>query len=519
MVCRRARATLSSLQLPKAVRRVIVRSPKCQVALWHHHTQTVAPPPTPVSMGTFALSCVLLELPSRVCSYARMGLGLAPLVVRHHRAYPHLPALRHRHRSRHHRLRFHHCRPHRRRPHHTWSATSLQNSIRRCFLVFSRHAAYHRDTSGPSHGHTRHGDQCLHNAPGCRGSHPATGKWPCDKTVASGELFYAFNDTSNAADTGYGVDRSLIIYFVQDFVGDVYLVMTAGMAGSLGGSLVMNVTSTGLAGSAIQLIRSDAAGDAIWDSTDGTGRFAWDWNHGSAWGCSWSHSQHGFSMTFKASSWKNVAAVRLASFDPTTNDISFVSIDTADALGDEKLLKLNGHSCTNFCQLQSSCGECTASQFCRWCGATSRCLSNADISDGNAVCPSDYTQPLNSCNVCLQQMTASPVCRHQAVDSYLIKLRQRIRRAFAYRVHQLQLQVYLVASLMGRVRSVKRCVLQSTAVNGMVNGWPDEMAPCEKKKDFIVFTSPLYRTPVAVSRSAKRHSIICARIDSHYDHP
>ena len=170
----------------------------------------------------------------------------------------------------------------------------------------------------------------------------------------------------------------------------------------------MNVTSTGLAGSAIQLIRSDAAGDAIWDSTDGTGRFAWDWNHGSARGAVLGPiPSTGFSMTFKASSWKNVATVRLASFDPTTNDISFVSIDTADALGDEKLLKVNGHSCTNFCQLQSSCGECTASQFCGWCGATSRCLSNADISDGNAVCPSDYTQPLNSCNVCLQQMTAS----------------------------------------------------------------------------------------------------------------
>ena len=241
---------------------------------------------------------------------------------------------------------------------------------------------------------------------------PATGVWHdsgCGTAVPGGDLFYAYNFPVRAsANTGYDFTRTLGMYFVQDAAGSVYLVLTVGKRHSVSGKLTMYATSTGLAGTSARMIRSDDRNEAKWDAAAGTGTFKWRWasccGDGAVLG---PLPSNGFTLSLTASEWQNVDTVRLASYNHASQSLDFVSVDTATAFGLGNTLRVSGFTCGAYCATFASCGECTASDWCGWCGATSRCLSAAQVSAYSAMCPGDYSAESTCCDVCSSQVTAA----------------------------------------------------------------------------------------------------------------
>lgn len=235
---------------------------------------------------------------------------------------------------------------------------------------------------------------------------PATGTWHqtgcgASRTVNGGDLFYAYNFPQSATgNTGYLYSHTLGVYFVQDAAGDVYFVTTIGKPNTVRGSMQLYATSTGLAGGSTRIVRSDDRREAEWNSQSGTGAFQWRWGRccgdGAVLG---PMPSTGFSMTFTSDAWSNVGTVRLASYSSTTSTLSFESVSTGVAFGSGRGLRVRGFTCEDFCATLQSCGECTASEFCGWCGATSTCMSSS------TRCPAAYTPPLTCCAECTQQST------------------------------------------------------------------------------------------------------------------
>ena len=243
---------------------------------------------------------------------------------------------------------------------------------------------------------------------------PALGKYQkgpnksC-KNVEGGDLFYAYNFPAGAtANTGYLFTKTLAVYFVQDDLGASYLVLTIGKPNTVNGAMNLTATSTGLIGTGIRMIRSDDGKECKWDAASGTGTFSWKWGDCCGDGAVLGPiPSTGFSVTFSAPYWQKVDTVRLASYSATATDLTFVSLDTAAAFGDGRSVRVSGFTCADFCASLSTCGDCTASEYCGWCGATGKCVSDTDVSGGGIACASDYTPPLTCCAVCQQQPTAA----------------------------------------------------------------------------------------------------------------
>ena len=247
---------------------------------------------------------------------------------------------------------------------------------------------------------------------------PAAGTWHdagCHAQVSGGDLFYASNFPQRAAaNVGYTHERALAIYFVRDAAGDMFLALTAGSPQTVGGRLVMNVTSSGLAGSNAAIIRSDEQHESTWNAADGTGSLSWRWESCCGDGLVLGPMPTAnFSLRLHASEWRGLESVRLASYDDNARDLEFVNISTPDAFGAGSTVKVTGLTCTGFCESLVSCGECTATALCGWCGATSTCLSSAAISSGNTTCAASYTPPLTCCDECSSQLSATECLSRQ----------------------------------------------------------------------------------------------------------
>ena len=118
-----------------------------------------------------------------------------------------------------------------------------------------------------------------------------------------------------------------------------------------------------------------------------------------------------FSLTFSSGFWESVTSVKLASYNTSSRDLDFLSLDTATAFGDGSSLRLTGYTCGDFCATLHSCGECTTSEYCGWCGSTGTCLSHSAREaalDASAICPAaSYSPPLTCCDECSALVTAA----------------------------------------------------------------------------------------------------------------
>ena len=242
---------------------------------------------------------------------------------------------------------------------------------------------------------------------------PASGYWHetgCGVQVPSGDLFYAYNFPDGAsANTGYMFDKTMGVYFVQDEADDVYFVVTVGKAhGSRyrRAHLHMTATSTGLAGTDMRVIRGDDSREVSWNTHAGTGRFQWKWGSCCTDGMVLGPiPSDGFTMTLKASFWHHVNQVALASYNEVAKGLDFTNIDIGAIFGNDGELKVNGFTCDTFCASFASGGECTTSEFCGWCGATSTCISQTQRYN----CAADYTPPLTCFSECSEQ-TSRAAC-------------------------------------------------------------------------------------------------------------
>mmetsp|Transcript_69344 Transcript_69344/g.219412 ORF Transcript_69344/g.219412 Transcript_69344/m.219412 type:complete len:896 (-) Transcript_69344:944-3631(-) len=63
--------------------------------------------------------------------------------------------------------------------------------------------------------------------------------------------------------------------------------------------------------------------------------------------------------------------------------------------------KLCAQTCETHCRRKTSCGECSASEACSWCGDTGTCLDNAN----SGACPSGLVPSGGSCEECSSKST------------------------------------------------------------------------------------------------------------------
>ena len=250
---------------------------------------------------------------------------------------------------------------------------------------------------------------------------PATTKWTqrsCRKNVVGAELFYGYGfPNKSTSNTGYLSPSTMSMFFIRDTADAIYLVSTLGAPGTKSGKMIMQASSTGLAGLGLTMVKSDDPGggkktpekgpEASWDDATGTGQFSWSWS-----GCCGDgmvlgpFPSIGFSLTLTASLWKHVDFVRPASYSPVSKDLEFFDIPVGTALGGENAatgVRIIGATCDSFCSQHASCGECTASKFCGWCGETSTCI----FSETSGTCGSDWRPPLTCCEECTQQASVS----------------------------------------------------------------------------------------------------------------
>jgi hypothetical protein len=241
---------------------------------------------------------------------------------------------------------------------------------------------------------------------------PSKGYWHyegCESEVSGADLFYAYSFPDKAsANTGYSTKDALTMYFVRDVSGSISLLMTAGKVGGKKGKLHLSATSTGLAGTGVQVIRGDDAHEVAWNDADGTGTFNWEWysccTDGAVIG---PLPAEGFTMTFVATDeMVNMERVLLASYDGSKKDLAFRDLSVDRAFGEGRGVRVSAFKCSRYCERIQTCGECTASEMCGWCSATQTCSfhDSTDVTAGSS-CPSSYTPPGQCCSECSSQQT------------------------------------------------------------------------------------------------------------------
>ena len=98
---------------------------------------------------------------------------------------------------------------------------------------------------------------------------------------------------------------------------------------------------------------------------------------------------------------RGIDKLSFATWLPDSSGVSFIDVPFAEAMSNP--LRVGAFTCSDFCASLSSCGTCTATEFCGWCGPADggECLPYTQSS----VC-SMISQPWTPPNTCCAACTA-----------------------------------------------------------------------------------------------------------------
>ena len=108
-----------------------------------------------------------------------------------------------------------------------------------------------------------------------------------------------------------------------------------------------------------------------------------------------------FQLTFQVTEHNpELATVRFGSWDETSKSLSFLEVPMAQAAAPSGGIQLTAFTCLDYCASLASCGQCTASKYCGWCG--NACVPHTEGAKCTAA-----GMPFSSPGACCTDCTAT----------------------------------------------------------------------------------------------------------------
>ena len=136
-----------------------------------------------------------------------------------------------------------------------------------------------------------------------------------------------------------------------------------------------------------------------WNATTASGSFYWKWGTCCTDGMILGPlPDKNFKLNFKVTTHNpELVGVRFGSWDETAKSLSFLEVPMAQAGGDSGGIALTAFTCLDYCASLASCGQCTASKYCGWCGNT--CVPHTESAKCTAA-TIPFTPPGACCADC-----------------------------------------------------------------------------------------------------------------------
>ena len=184
-----------------------------------------------------------------------------------------------------------------------------------------------------------------------------------------------------------------------------------------GGHFGLDVTSTGLSASSlpepVRVLLMDDPEDQVlaksrglpvvpWSPANASGSFYWRWGTCCTDGMILGPlPETNFMLNFKVTQHNpELSSVRFGSWDEPTKSLSFLDVPMAQAAAPDGGIRLTAFTCLDYCASLASCGQCTASKYCGWCGNS--CIPHTEAAKCSAA-----TIPFTPPGACCADCTAT----------------------------------------------------------------------------------------------------------------
>eukprot|EP00056_Hartaetosiga_gracilis_P012097 m.190090 g.190090 ORF g.190090 m.190090 type:complete len:1095 (-) comp13633_c0_seq1:2329-5613(-) len=231
--------------------------------------------------------------------------------------------------------------------------------------------------------------------------------------VGSGELFYAYQYPNGASsNTGFEQTEADLLYFVVDADLKVSFILVHDIPGDpTGGYVALNIDSPDLGGKGVDVLLMDDDYGAKstcqvnqgsdcrhWDTNTGSGDFYWAWA-----GCCTDGMMLGYitdlewRFNIEYTTVTGIDQFKIGTYNNLTGELDFIVLDKDAVLSSG--IEVKAVSCSSYCGVKSSCGECVADQACAWCPSLGCIPENFE----RQCPPEEHFQEGGCCDNCAAQ--------------------------------------------------------------------------------------------------------------------
>eukprot|EP00055_Hartaetosiga_balthica_P014238 m.77130 g.77130 ORF g.77130 m.77130 type:complete len:1071 (-) comp8535_c1_seq3:3564-6776(-) len=250
---------------------------------------------------------------------------------------------------------------------------------------------------------------------------PRSGNFYSGNTCAntgSAELFYSYQHPYAASsNTGFEQAETDLLYFVVDEDLKVSFIIVHDIPGdTTGGFVSLKIDSPDLGGKGVDVLLMDddygakttcipavkSADCRHWDPATGSGDFYWTWDKCCTDGMILGYiNDLEWRFNIEYTNVEYIDAFKIGTYNNKTGELEFIVLDKNSVLNSG--IEVQAVSCSSYCGVKTSCGECAADQACGWCPSLG-CIPEAF----QRQCPLDETfQQGGCCDICAAQQNCT----------------------------------------------------------------------------------------------------------------